>query len=601
MCGIVAIIAYGRDNRVSREELSRIRERMHSRGPDGSGSWFSQDDRVGLGHRRLAIIDLSEAGAQPMSCSESGLTITFNGEIYNYRELREGLENKGYRFRSGSDTEVLLRLYQDQGSAMVETLRGMYAFAIWDENRQGLFLARDPFGIKPLYYADDGRHFRAASQVKALLAGGALVTTPEPAGHAGFFLWGHVPEPYTLHREIRALPAGSTMWVNRSGTKKVSRFCSLAEELAKASDPVACRPEPRELLHKLHASLLGSVRRHLVADVPVGVFLSSGLDSTSLVGLASQLAPQSLHTVTLGFEEFRGTVNDEVPLASLVARHYGAHHETVWIGRKEFHDEFPRLVEAMDQPTVDGVNSYFVCLAAARAGLKVAISGVGGDELFAGYADFTQIPKMVGSLGLLPDCPPLGRAVRALSGPLLKRFTSPKYAGVLEYGRTYQGAYLLRRGMFMPWELPELIGPEMAREGLGELQTLRRLEESICDIGTDRLKITALQMEWYMRNQLLRDTDWASMAHSLEVRVPLVDLEVLRTVTQLCGQGFFPSKKDMASSPQIPLPDAVLQRGKTGFSVPVREWMLDSGMPDRQNRGLRGWARQIYAATGFAL
>ena len=218
MCGIAAIFAYrGSSPGVEGGELRAIRDCMKSRGPDGEGEWFDSSRRVGLGHRRRAISDLSPGGAQPMLLPERQLTITFNGEIYNYRELRAALEQKGHVFRSTSDTEVLLRLYAERGEAMVDELRGMYAFAIWDGARQGLFLARDPFGIKPLYYADNGKTFRLASQVKALLAGGQIDTSPEPAGHVGFFLWGHVPEPYTLYRGIHSLPAGTTLWVDQRG------------------------------------------------------------------------------------------------------------------------------------------------------------------------------------------------------------------------------------------------------------------------------------------------------------------------------------------------------------------------------------------------
>ena len=221
MCGIAAIFAYHPNAAdVDSQELGRIRDHMIARGPDGSGEWYSLDRRVGLAHRRLAIIDLSESGAQPMSGEGGQLVISFNGEIYNYRELRGDLERKGRVFRSQSDTEVLLHLYAEKGEAMVHDLRGMYAFAIWDARRCGLFLARDPFGIKPLYFADDGRSFRVASQVKALLAGGGVDTSPDAAGHVGFFLWGHVPEPHSLYQGIRALPAGSSLWVDGKGEER---------------------------------------------------------------------------------------------------------------------------------------------------------------------------------------------------------------------------------------------------------------------------------------------------------------------------------------------------------------------------------------------
>src|SRR6185295_2548249 len=191
---------------------------MTARGPDAAGEWHGFNQRIGLAHRRLSIIDLSTAGAQPMLLPDRELAIVFNGEIYNYRELRAELEQRGHKFRSTSDTEVLLHLYDERGEAMVDALRGMYAFAIWDGGKKGLFAARDPFGIKPLYFADDGKTLRVASQVKALLAGGHIDTAPEPAGHVGFFLWGHVPAPFTLYKGISVLPAGQCMWVSRDGT-----------------------------------------------------------------------------------------------------------------------------------------------------------------------------------------------------------------------------------------------------------------------------------------------------------------------------------------------------------------------------------------------
>src|SRR5664279_6353022 len=213
MCGIAALYSYDARGVVhERGELGAASAWMECRGPDGSGEWTSSDGRVSLAHRRLAIIDLSDAGAQPMSTVDGALVISFNGEIYNYRELRAVLEGKGYRFRTATDTEVLLHLYAEKGEAMVSDLRGMFAFALWDEKKKGFFLARDHFGIKPLYYADDGHSIRVASEVKALLAGGSIDTSPDEVGQAGFYVWGNVPEPHTMYRGIRSLPAGSTMW-----------------------------------------------------------------------------------------------------------------------------------------------------------------------------------------------------------------------------------------------------------------------------------------------------------------------------------------------------------------------------------------------------
>jgi len=252
---------------------------------------MSRDRQVGLAHRRLAIIDTSPTGAQPMSTSDGGLCIVYNGEIYNYRELRKELQYKGYPFITQSDTEVLLHLYREYGHEMVHQLRGMYAFALWDAGKRGLFLARDPFGIKPLYYSDDGTTIRVASQVKSLLISDAVDTSSEPAGHVGFFLWGYVPDPYTLYKGVRALPAGTSLWVDAGGQAVPQPFFALrdtlilAEEQAKTVTAVEMRDELRE-------ALLDTVRHHLVADVPVGVFLSSGLDSTTLAVLAREVGAE---------------------------------------------------------------------------------------------------------------------------------------------------------------------------------------------------------------------------------------------------------------------------------------------------------------------
>lgn len=597
MCGIAGIFAYGQSAPpVDQEELLRIREAMIKRGPDGAGLWMSADRRVGLAHRRLAIIDLSEAGAQPMATAEGRYRITFNGEIYNYRELRRELEAKGCVFRSQSDTEVLLHLYAERGEEMVHALRGMYAFGIWDETRKGVFLARDPFGIKPLYYADDGVTFRFASQVKALLKGGQVDATPAPAGHVGFYLWGHVPDPHTLFRGIKALQAGSTMQVDAGDRPSAQVFFSVPQEFARA-DALGLEFSPQESRERLRAALKGSVSRHLVADVPVGVFLSSGLDSTTLTALAAEVGAGNLRTVTLGFNEYRETDDDETPLAALVARTYGASHEIRWVSRNDFAHRASEILDAMDQPSIDGVNTYFVSRAAADAGMKVAMSGVGGDELFGGYPSFRDLPMMAGWLGAVSRFPRVGRAFRRVSGPLLKHFTSPKYSGLLEYGGSYAGAYLLRRGLYMPWELPDFLDGDLVREGWDELQTLLRIEETIQGVESDFQKVSALELSWYMRNQLLRDSDWAGMAHSLEIRVPLVDIELFRAVAPLTRAGSV-TKREMAQVLAKALPEKVLNRKKTGFSIPVRDWLKHAGSASSVPRGLRGWARRINPPAG---
>jgi asparagine synthase (glutamine-hydrolysing) len=603
MCGLNGIFAYGSGAPpVDIAELRRTRDRMAARGPDGAGEWISGDGRVGLGHRRLSIIDLRAIADQPMVHGNGRLRIVFNGEIYNYRALRAELEAAGAAFRTESDTEVLLHLWEREGVRMPARLRGMYALAIWDDEAQGLFLARDPYGIKPLYLADDGRTLRFASQVKALLAGGGVDARADPAGHAAFFLWGNVPEPRTLHLGIAALPAGSWLHLRRGGAPDRGAHFDLGATLRAAEEDAApASAKTAEARETLRAALDDSVRHHLVADVPVGVFLSAGLDSTTLAALAAETGDASLRTLTLGFEEFRGDARDETALAEQVARAYGARHETRFVRGTEFASERARLLDAMDQPSIDGVNTYFVARAAREAGLKVALSGLGGDELFASYPSFRQIPALVRRLRPLRALAPLGASLRALSAGIAGRLTSPKYAGLLEYGTHVAGAYVLRRSLFMPWEIAHVLPRELAREGIGEtmkLATLKEVEATLDGVRHPRLQVTLLESSWYMRNQLLRDADWAGMAHSLEIRTPLVDVELLRRVAPLLAAADPPGKRDMADAPRRKLPQAVLERPKTGFVVPVRDWIASGG--GAAERGLRGWARRVHASFGVA-
>jgi asparagine synthase (glutamine-hydrolysing) len=608
MCGLAAFYSYHPVSpEVDRDELRIVRDHMISRGPDSFGEWFSEDGRVALGHRRLSIIDLSATGDQPISNEDGSIRIVFNGEIYNYRALKTRLLEKGHRFRSQSDTEVLVHLYEELGEDMVGELRGMFALALWDARRRALFLARDPYGVKPLYYSDDGWMVRAASQVKALLAGGRVSRTAEPAGIAGFYLTGSVPEPFTTYQEIRAVPAGHVVWVTELGAQAPKEYLSIARVFCEARKKQTGL-DASEAKVVVKDTLLDSVRHHLVADVPVSAFLSAGVDSGTIVALAREAGARDLQTVTLAFAEYRSTHDDEAPLASEVAKNFGTNHRTRSLAEAEFQRELPKILSVMDQPSIDGINTYFVSKAAAELGVKVALSGLGGDELFQGYPSFHDIPRLVKASWLPGRLPGLGRITRVLSSRLFGGTMSPKLSGLIEYGATYPGAYFLRRGLFMPWELKDILGDEMSREGLRRLKPLRMMRRAMQpDPGTPYSRIASLEASFYMRNQLLRDTDWASMAHSVEVRVPFVDVEVLkRLASVLSKHPSLATKKQLAQLSEPALPAAISGRTKTGFNVPLNEWLERNSRLDVWRRlpaltkpGTH-WARR-WAYTSVAL
>ena len=599
MCGIAGFHAHAASARaVSRDTLTAMRDRMAARGPDGAGLWIADDARTGFGHRRLSIIDLSEGGHQPMTPPDGRLTIVFNGEIYNYRALRDELVAQGVAFVSDSDTEVMLHLYARDGAAMLGKLRGMFALAIWDARDRTLVLARDPLGIKPLYYSDTGGTLTFASQVKALLVDTAISRDPSPAGLAGFHLMGSVPEPFTAWRAIRALPAGSWMKVDTSGVGEPVRYANVAQVLAdgRAADPEAV---------DVAAALRDSVAHHLVADVEVGAFLSGGVNSSALIGLMRDCGQDRIRACTLSFGEFEGQHQDETPGAAAVAKHYGVDHHIRRITAAEFRGDMDAIFEAMDQPSIDGINTWFVSKAVREMGLKVALSGLGGDELLAGYSTFRTVPAMRRKFGPLAAIPGAGALARILLGATGVARRNPKAAGVLDYAGSWAGAYLLRRAVLMPFELDKVMDPAMAREGLAELDPLGAIERSVTpDPGSDNGRVCALETSNYMRNQLLRDSDWAGMAHSLEIRVPLVDFTLLKTLapriaTLKPGEG----KMLLANAPSRPVPREIVERSKTGFSIPVADWLAGNAahVPDR--RASRDWAKIATARSlqGVAL
>ena len=537
-----------------------------------------------------------------MASDDGRFVVVFNGEIYDYPQLRTELETDSAHFRTTSDTEALLHLYARHGADMVHRLRGMFAFAIWDNERRSLFLARDPYGIKPLYTANDGWTFRFASQVKALLAGGHVSHDPEPAGIVGFHLFGSVPEPFTLYRDVRGLPAGHTQWVDAEGPREPKPFANLAEVLAKG----AANPLPSaDLREQVRAGVLGSVRAHLLADVEVGLFLSAGVDSGALLGLMRDAGQHEIRAITIAFEEFRGTSDDEAPLAARVSAQYGAQHIVRRLSQQEFVDDLPLILDAMDQPSIDGVNTWFVSKAAKEAGLKVAISGLGGDELLAGYPSFVDLPRWRRQFGLLATLPGLGRLARKFIGSVAPGFARarPKALGVLQYADTWAGAYLLRRGLFLPHELRKIMDFEIAQEGLRRLEPLRRLAANLTpEPGSDVGRVCLLESGHYMRNQLLRDADWAGMAHSLEIRVPLVDFTLLRALAPAIpalkqGAG----KAALAEAPTVPLPSEIVTRSKSGFGVPIGAWMSVAGSRGSESIGVadakglvsRRWSRTV--------
>jgi asparagine synthase (glutamine-hydrolysing) len=581
MCGINGVLRLRSDaTPVEANEVRRTRDHLRTRGPDGVGEWFSACGNLGLGHRRLAIIDLSQAANQPMSGGYGRYWIVFNGEIYNYRQLRVEL-SRDHTFRTQSDTEVILALIARSGPKGLARLRGMFALAVWDDLKKTLLLARDPNGIKPLYYSADGMHFRFASQVKALMAGGAVASRSDPAAWCGFLLWGAVPEPRTTYESVKAVPAGHFMVVE--GTR------------VGAPEPLPCLPDREEGALDLLTAIDESVGAHLVSDVPVAIFLSAGLDSAAVAALARPRLATPPTTITLRFQEFAGSADDEGPLAAECAHALGTQHVERWVSREEFLAGWDAVLAAMDQPSVDGLNTYWVCKAAHEVGVKVALSGLGGDELLGSYPSFRDVPRWQRLARFGTFVPGIASAWPRLAH--LVRPKRPKLQGFFRYGATLEGSYFLRRAVFLPEELPALLGEEFARQGLGAYDPVRGAASVLThEELTPWEVVQALETRLYLRNQLLRDSDWASMAHSVELRVPFVDAPLQRAASR--SRFALPRstpKSEIVRRLAPRIPEAIFERRKTGFGMPAAQWI---GAAHRANvaGGSRDLAKRILRA-----
>jgi len=544
MCGIAGAFGDARARDVRAVEA--MCGRMIARGPDDGGivAVGGGGASGAMGNRRLAIVDLTAAGHQPMRDSERGVTLVFNGMIYNYRELRAELRAAGERFASECDTEVVLRAYGRWGAACVERLRGMFAFAAFDERTGALFVARDRLGIKPLYYRRVGGRLLFASQVKALLASGEVAARLSPEGVASFLAQGAVREPLTAIEGVLALPAGHTA-TYRDGELRTERYWTPPRAAEGA-------PDAREAARDLRTLLMQAVERHMVSDAPIGVFLSGGVDSTLLATLAAQHT-HGLRTVSVAFDD---RALSESRYMDVAAAHAGGAHERVSLDAREAATLLDGAFEAMDQPTFDGINTYVVSRAAADAGLKVALSGLGADELFDGYGHARRIRALERARRLPAGTRAAGARLAPLLAPLLARGANDEKLRAWLRGDG-GSAHGLLRALFMPDEVARLTG-ERAVAGTIDAE----LEDP-----------ALLDLTGYLRDVLLRDADAMGMAHTVEVRVPYLDDAIVEHVLALPASARGECKALLLRAAGDLLPKEIIGRKKQGFVLPTASWM----------------------------
>ncbi|HET9055412.1 MAG TPA: asparagine synthase (glutamine-hydrolyzing) [Chitinophagaceae bacterium] len=545
-------------------EIVKMRDAMRHGGPDDEGTYIDDTFSLALGHRRLSLIDLTSGGHQPMSDDSEQIQIVFNGEIYNYRELRTILKNTGFNFSTASDTEVVLKAYRYWGINCFTYFEGMFAIALWDKKKQQIILARDHAGIKPLYYYLTSDRLYFASEIRAF-AHLQYSFSEDEAWRAYFLSFGYLPEPHTTLKNVKPLEKGSAL------TIQIPSLTSSLYHFFKLNFSADIKNE-KDAVQLTKAKLEESVQRHLISDAPIGLFLSGGIDSSILTLIASKHKQADLHTLSVIFEEKEFT---EEKFQQIIIQKTRAKHRSYLITRKIFLEHLPDVLQAMDQPSIDGINTYFISKYAKEYGLKAVLSGLGSDELFGGYPSFQRVDRY----SLLQSAPSL--LLRLLKYINNYQYKKLSYASL----KNNPGEYLVYRGLFTPQMTARLLN---ADEG----QIVNQLNE-LQNYYPDKFlnnenRVSYLETSFYMQNQLLKDSDFMSMWHGLEIRVPFLDKLLINVLTRIDPAIKF--KKDLPKYLLVKafdneLPREIWERKKQGFTFPFMNWLSESDylMPQTTN------------------
>ncbi|MBL4664453.1 MAG: asparagine synthase (glutamine-hydrolyzing) [Nitrospinaceae bacterium] len=583
MCGIAGLLDFdengqpGNSGKILRLMLDRIRHR----GPDDRGEELISSENgptLHLGHQRFSIIDLSPGGHQPMANDDQSLWLSTNSEIYNFRELREELSDQ-FRFNSQSDTEVLLKSYEHWGIDCLEKLRGMFAFAIWDSKKRQLILARDRLGIKPLYYIASEKQFLFASEVRALLASGLSDSEINPTGLYHYLSFGHLKSPDTLIGNIQELKAGHYLVVDCDGNVKETQYWHPLDSVNSIE---------LDSTDSIQSLLCDAIKYRQVSDVPIGAFLSGGIDSSAIVSHMASISDEPITTLTIGFKEKEF---DESEYSAEISHLFNTKHQLLTLDEEQLLESLPAAIGAMDQPTMDGINTFLISRAAHEAGLKVVLSGLGGDELFGGYPSFQLVPKLLEKNKWLKLYP---KFLLDLGTKLLKYSLSSDQSIKLDHwlNEKLSGAheYYLIRALYCQDQVSELFQDQNLanKEILKNFKTTNSALENLsrAEVNDDFSLISYLETTHYLQNMLLRDTDMMSMAHPLEVRVPFMDHKLVEHMFSMPAR-----LKKLTATPKAllvdsmkpPLPDSIVHRKKMGFTLPFDPWMRGAMKPEMES------------------
>ena len=566
MCGFIA--SFGVD--VNQNDFKNALKHLSRRGPDSEGIWV--ENKVFLGSRRLAIFDLNNRSDQPMHSSCSRYIIIFNGSIYNYKVLRKYLIDNNIRLKTHSDTEVILELFALEGPKMLSKLEGMFAFVIWDCKEKKAFAARDPFGIKPMYIGTNLDGIILSSQVKALLSTKLINNDKDINSQFSFWNLGYVMEPRTWFKNIKALKSGYYIYIKDGKIISEIQWYDLNKNWIIA-DSKEKKITKNEFSKIIKDSIVASVKKHLVADVPIGIFLSSGIDSTIIASIASSNSNKKITAITVSFESFDGSEYDETIKAKKIAQKFGMEHHIFRVTQKDFQNDLPDILEAMDQPSIDGVNVWYASKAAAKLKLKVVFSGVGGDELFFGYNHFNTIPIAFNLFKYLKKIPTLIFFIKIFLKLISNLKKDKRWRTISKFSNSIFNLWLLKRTILTPIDiidnkiLSNKIDTEFFYHNNFDTLTLSKIKNH-------KIQLAKIESTFYMRNQLLRDSDWASMYHGVELRTPLVDTTLLENLTNVMSSySLYKDKQPLKSAFKTILPKDIDYKKKIGFQTPTKDWI----------------------------
>ena len=590
MCGISGI--YNCSDRDINEIkiIENIIKLQDRRGPDDRGLWQSTCKKTTFGHNRLSIIDLTDKAKQPLISKDNNLIITFNGEIYNYKKIRNELSKNKVTFKSNSDTEVILESYKYWGIEFVKKLRGMFAFAIWDNIEKKLILARDPFGIKPLYFFKKNNILFFASQLKSILSIDNLSFEKSGRSILDYYLWGNITEPFTLYKNVYSLEGGTVKVFDSKFIETTYEYANLKEAIIKSKKNYF--KNESELNEKLSYLIEDTVNYHQVSDVPVTFLLSSGIDSNTLLAASKKKLNKNFNAITLDFSEKL----KESPLAKISSKMSMIDHIVENVNDNEITELISNYYKFMDMPTNDGLNNYVISHFAKKRGSKVLISGIGGDELFSGYPSFKRIPNMRKISKLIPKNKNFQKFLYDNVYKILSKFNKKtKYAGVFKYSHSTFDAFMLQRCLFTPEEITDLINSKTIDEAISDLEFQRQKETNDNDFENEQLKIMYFEIKYYLCSKLLRDSDWASMANSVELRTPFVDWFFFNELLPLLKSNIKISKRNMLDSFKGQTPPELYSRKKTGFAIPYEKYFKKmSGIKNKYTDPIKDWSILSY-------